>query len=614
MLDDDWSRVETANKLYKFVAEAIPILNELGIAWIVENPSNSLMWLTSFFKPIMSDMDKYNCRLINTQMCMHGGQRDKRTALLFSKLLDLSEMELQCDNQHEHLSWGLTKEGVFATAGERNYPVKFCNTIARLAARSLGVVSVDKDKAVTPQSEKVSAGVQPRRGENDIIPEFKDTLVACGEDAVALLKSKEQKKAGLFKGENVKVLDEVSSADSLGSSKKVEVGRYWSKKEFVEESAKLVHPYDRPVRVPQRVAANMHFIASHSPEEVARFRAETLSWYTMRAAQLETEEKSLHAKLHPDVERVVKNKKILLFKEMLKDIRYDDAEVASLLVVGCRVMGTLGKTGIWQGDDTKSAQCPVDSVWANAKAAQASALTPREQDDEELAAAVWKATSEEVSNKLLLGPFSVAQLNSALGPRWVPARRFGIRQGEKVRPIDNFSEHLVNQAFGASEKISMLGVDHVVSWSKAWVLGHRTPGKFQVTDNTGVCWECYRNVGWRHGDGRLVGRVADLANAYKQLPVHPADASVSVIAVQEPKSNKVHLYRALALMFGETGAVYAFLISQALAAVASKLFKLIVVEFFDDFSQLEPLQSQGSALITMEGIPRDIHISFVSLW
>ena len=123
LFGDDWSRVDIANKLYKFVAEAIPILNSLGIAWIVENPSNSLMWLTFVFKPMMSDMEKFNCRFINIQMCMHGGQRDKRTALLFSKLLDLSEMEVQCDKQHEHLPWGLTKEGVFATAGERNYPV-----------------------------------------------------------------------------------------------------------------------------------------------------------------------------------------------------------------------------------------------------------------------------------------------------------------------------------------------------------------------------------------------------------------------------------------------------------------------------------------------------------
>ena len=45
-------------------------------------------------------------------------------------------------------------------------------------------------------------------------------------------------------------------------------------------------------------------------------------------------------RLHHDVEQVVKSNKILLFKEMLNDIRYDDMDVVSLLVVGCRVFGT----------------------------------------------------------------------------------------------------------------------------------------------------------------------------------------------------------------------------------------------------------------------------------
>jgi hypothetical protein len=508
---------------------------------------------------------------------------------------------VQCDKMHEHLPWGLTKDGVFATAGERNYPVKFCNTIARIAARCLGVAKVEKTKDVKTQVEKVSAGVQPRRGENDLIPEFKETVSISGQDAALLIKSKEQKKAGLFNGEQVKVLDGVLTEDVLGSS--VQIGKYWSKKEFVEQSSRLIHPYDRPVRVPHRVAASMHFIASHSPRELESFRSSALDWYAWRADQLADEEKKLHSKLHKDVEQVVSKKKILLFKEMLKDICYDDMDVVSLLVVGCRILGTIEDKGIWEKDDSRTAQCPVDTVWANAKAAQTSALKPREQIDSELDEAVWKATTAELENNLLQGPFSVDELNSVLGPRWVPARRFGIRQGDKVRPIDNFSEHLVNQAFGASEKISMLGVDHVVSWAKAWVIGHMVPGKFEVTDSTGVNWTCKTSAEWSKGYGRLVGRVADLANAYKQLPVHPADASVSVVAVQEPRTMKVHLYRAFALMFGETGAVYAFLrISRALAAIASKLFHLIVVEFFDDFTQLEPQQSQESALITKEGL------------
>ena len=55
-------------------------------------------------------------------------------------------------------------------------------------------------------------------------------------------------------------------------------------------------------------------------------------------------------------------------------------------------------------------------------------------------------------------------------------------------------------------------------------------------------------------------------------------------------------------MFGETAAVYAFLrLSHALAAIAVKTFSLLVVEFFDDFTQIEHAGMAESAWETLEG-------------
>ena len=101
----------------------------------------------------------------------------------------------------------------------------------------------------------------------------------------------------------------------------------------------------------------------------------------------------------------------------------------------------------------------------------------------------------------------------------------------------------------------------------------------------------------------LHGRVADLKAAYKQLPRHPAHASVSVVAVQDPSGSKVHFFQALSLMFGETAAVYGFLrFSRAIAAIACQIFKLVVVEFFDDFTQIDPEVTSESAQNTLEGL------------
>ena len=113
----------------------------------------------------------------------------------------------------------------------------------------------------------------------------------------------------------------------------------------------------------------------------------------------------------------------------------------------------------------------------------------------------------------------------------------------------------------------------------------------------GESWECALHDGWTIQEwSQLVGRVTDFKSAYKQLPRHPAHA------VEEPGTKKVRLFEALSLMFGATAAVYAFLrISRALGTIARRLFHFNVVEFFDDFSQVEASALAQSSQDTMEG-------------
>ena len=100
-----------------------------------------------------------------------------------------------------------------------------------------------------------------------------------------------------------------------------------------------------------------------------------------------------------------------------------------------------------------------------------------------------------------------------------------------------------------------------------------------------------------------VGRVADLKSAYKQLASHPKHESLAVIALREPGSRRMMFFQTLSLMFGQTAAVYAFLrFSRALSALASKLLNLVVVEFFDDFTQLESPATAQSAQDALESL------------
>ena len=149
----------------------------------------------------------------------------------------------------------------------------------------------------------------------------------------------------------------------------------------------------------------------------------------------------------------------------------------------------------------------------------------------------------------------------------------------------------------------MKSLDNVVSWSRAWLDSLLGDGSVSLTDTSGASWVTWLHSEWTDEKWTdLSGRVADLKAAYKQLARHPAHRCLSFIAVKN-KSCQWEFFEALSLMFGESAAVYAFLrFSRALAAIATKLFKLICVEFFDDFTQIEPTCTGDSAEVTFEAM------------
>ena len=108
----------------------------------------------------------------------------------------------------------------------------------------------------------------------------------------------------------------------------------------------------------------------------------------------------------------------------------------------------------------------IRHLWASAQEAQKDVLLPRAQQDDKLAKTVWEITAGpggEVESGLRKGPFTPGQISEQVGKLWVPARRFGLQQGAKIRPVDDFSQYGTNRAFGSEQKVAILGVDHVLA-------------------------------------------------------------------------------------------------------------------------------------------------------
>ena len=87
------ARVASANRLYRFAADIFTFCSKAGKICIIENPTNSLMWDTRWFRAVVH-LGHWNSH----HACMYGSARDKKTSLLSTH--PLPSMQLLCDGQH----------------------------------------------------------------------------------------------------------------------------------------------------------------------------------------------------------------------------------------------------------------------------------------------------------------------------------------------------------------------------------------------------------------------------------------------------------------------------------------------------------------------------------
>ena len=111
------TRVKTANFLFKWTVDTILQLDARGIAWSVENPASSLMWITD---PFVGLLAFEHLVAFSFHTCMFQAKRKKDTAIWCSYHELRHHLERKCDGQHPHANWGRTQTG-FATAEERAY-------------------------------------------------------------------------------------------------------------------------------------------------------------------------------------------------------------------------------------------------------------------------------------------------------------------------------------------------------------------------------------------------------------------------------------------------------------------------------------------------------------
>ena len=589
----DATKVKLANKLYAFTRRVIDVCMQKSIPFICENPQRSWMWETSFFLDLPE-----GCKFQTIHSCMYGSQRLKKTALLMD--FDAPNLQLTCDGKHAHLPWGKatapdTGDQVFSTSMETEYPWKLCKQLA--LAFAVHFKANGKPVGLAAQSmdvhQRMGAGVQPRGKLSPLlVAEFKHKVLVKS-SGIAVPKVIEDHSPDPFQGVPIhsKLISSRTEVEKRGMAGESEIqvqvsefGVYRSPEEFLKFASQLQHPLDSPQLLDPSNMKAMLAIRDWPVADVLAFRARNLRWYTDLAVKLQEEEQQLRNNLDPQVAAVLKGKRLMLFQKMCEDAGVQDRSLFQEFTEGFKLTGLMQESGHFPRK-LKPASLTVQqlrdsSTWAKRMIYASCKKVSAEPD---VARAVYQETQQQLDDGWVLGPFTMEDMDRKFSGCWVPSKRFGVKQGEKVRAVDDFSEFLVNASVTSIEKLALYGLDEVVNSARF----------FMGVDSIELDVEGQPHLRWPV-DGReahlreLQGRALDLKAAYKQLARSPSDAWASVLAVWNPDKGDVEYYESIALPFGSVSAVMCFnRMARALRIIMSELFLLVNTNFFDDFCQLE---------------------------
>ena len=379
----------------------------------------------------------------------------------------------------------------------------------------------------------------------------------------------------------------------------ITVGVYYMPEEFINAALRLKHPFEL-FALPSPLVTCIRFRMTSSVQAVISARRQALEHWRSRARHLQPAEAHLHTAMHPEVAAVMSDKNLKLFGEMLSSVGFPNhAALIHLMSVGFPVAGSFPKTGIFPPAD-RVASLTIADLWKDSHKirAAAAAKRPTSTDDLDLATEVFEATLVEVKKGWLTGPTSIEALNQRLG-RWIPNRRFGVRQGRNIRCIDDFSASGVNETLSAVETVDPDGLDRIAVNVRGHLDAFTSPSSSRPSSSPFAGSPRHPD----HAECRLVARLWDLEAAYRQLPRSPSHASLTVISVFDPAS-KQHLYfEQTPLAFGASASVLSFnWVAEAIKTILISIFLVATTSFYDDFTVIEIEKLAADAKITVESL------------
>ena len=604
----DAARVKAANRLYEVALLCIFIAVVRGAIVSAENPSSSYFWpiliLLARHSKLLQDALN-SLEQVHFQACMHGSTRDKWTCWL-STVGVFVGLRAVCDHSHSHESWQpkiVDGKPFFPTASEAAYPSELCRKVAMMVATECEKRGTKfPSEMFNPQGHLAEPSFSVKIGHKTLPPLIAEYLEITAEkpdpevDFKTLSHVPHIPKKGVW-DEFIK--SSRGTKINVGDNYDKEVfGIFRSPCQFVEAALTAKHPIDMSFPLPDVLVKAIVTVINEGPKLTNARRKLQMAKLKRMTVQFKSQEIELHKKLRPELETVLANKNLLLWKQLMQMTGYDDPSLFDEVCSGFRLTGVASTSNEFphgfQAAAQSEQQLKTSAPWLR----KSTIAKCKASDDPDLDTVTWDQTMDETAKGWLKGPFTEEQICDMMGgsQQWIATRRFPLRQKDKVRMIDDCTASGMNAAFAATNKLVLLDVDALASMILCAMKAVQCDTKTRITLGNGEHVFLQASQDWGKSLN-LLGRTLDLESAYKQVGAFVDDLWNRIIVVFDPHSARPAFFVATALMFGSSASVYAFnRISRSLWHIQTAMFNVWSTNFYDDYPTVEPGEVATSSL------------------
>ena len=256
--------------------------------------------------------------------CAHGGERPKQTTLRCSHAT-YDHLAQPCPGNHVHKPYQVSRHAnawKFNTAAESEYPWLLCVRICQALQSHL------KPTFTFNPIQKSTFGHHQTKNHKGLIPEyFKIVTTKPLDDNYKLLPP-------LFQGD--------ATGEENSEDQPIKYGVFHSPEQFVKKALKLAHPFDQLYSVEDVTRRNLFDLLTGGFSHVAHKRLQFAKKLACWSKELAVEEARYFATLPEHVQKVLRGKKLLLYKKVLMEAGCPDLEPCEMMT-GLDLVGTASK-------------------------------------------------------------------------------------------------------------------------------------------------------------------------------------------------------------------------------------------------------------------------------